>query len=255
MEKNLKSKNNKNKDVKDILKKRMENILRFIDVEINNLKYNKAFSYDHRTYVEFYFSLLKTKHIFFQIFNKRDYNSISIKVLLFFYDFVSCYAINALFFNDDTMHQIYEDEGAYNISYQLPQIVYSTAISFITDLIIFSFCLFQVNILDIKKEKNFVMSVKKSKRIERILILKSIMFFVLIFIFILTFWYYLGCFCAVYKNTQYHLIKDTLISYAISTLTPFGYNLIPGLFRIPDLRANKKDKQCLYKFSRLVAII
>ena len=69
------------------------------------------------------------------------------------------------------------------------------------------------------------------------------------------FWYFISCFCAVYKNTQMILIKDTLISFALSMLYPFGLNLIPGLFRIPALRAEKKDQKCLYKASQYIALI
>ena len=71
----------------------------------------------------------------------------------------------------------------------------------------------------------------------------------------LFFWYFISCFCAVYKNTQMILINDTLISFALSMLYPFGLNLLPGMFRIPALRAIKKDKKCLYKAGSLVALI
>ena len=69
------------------------------------------------------------------------------------------------------------------------------------------------------------------------------------------FWYFISCFCAVYKNTQTILIKDTLISFALSMSYPFGLNLLPGMFRIPALRATNKDKKCLYKVSGLIALI
>ena len=81
--------------------------------------------------------------------------------------------------------------------------------------------------------------------------LKTIFFFVTNFLFILLFWYYLGCFCAVYKNTQYHLIKDTLISYGIGILTPFATFLIPGVFRIPALKEYTPRNKKLYKISKL----
>ena len=67
------------------------------------------------------------------------------------------------------------------------------------------------------------------------------------------FWYYVACFCAVYKNTQKILIEDTLISFSISMLYPIGLNLIPGIFRIPALREPNKNKKCLYKLSVYVS--
>ena len=59
-------------------------------------------------------------------------------------------------------------------------------------------------------------------------------------------------FGVIYKNTQYHLLKDTLISFGISMLSPFVIYLIPGLFRIPSLSNPKKKSECLYKFSKLL---
>ena len=85
--------------------------------------------------------------------------------------------------------------------------------------------------------------------------IKLIIFFTLSFILMIFFWYFISCFCAVYKNTQIILIKDTLISFALSMIYPFGLNLIPGFFRIPALRAQRKDKKCLYKASGFIALI
>ena len=79
-------------------------------------------------------------------------------------------------------------------------------------------------------------------------------FFVISFILLLGFWYYISCFCGVYENTQILLIKDSLISFGLSLIYPFFINLIPGLFRISALKAKKGDKDCLYKFSNILAI-
>ena len=51
------------------------------------------------------------------------------------------------------------------------------------------------------------------------------------------------------------LINDTLISFGLSMLYPFGLNLLPGFFRIPALRSKKKDKKCLYTLSTYIALI
>ena len=72
------------------------------------------------------------------------------------------------------------------------------------------------------------------------------------FLLILLYGYYLGCFCAVYKNSQYHLIKDTLISFAIANITPFGINLLPGLFRLHALSKFSKGKRILYILSKFL---
>ena len=57
-------------------------------------------------------------------------------------------------------------------------------------------------------------------------------------------------FGAIYRNTQLHLLKDTLISFGLSFIYPFFIYLLPGLFRIPALSDKKKSSECLYKFSK-----
>ena len=61
-------------------------------------------------------------------------------------------------------------------------------------------------------------------------------------------------FGAIYRNTQFHLLKDTLVSFGLSLLEPFVIYLIPGLFRIPALSDSKKKKECLYRFSKILEI-
>ena len=73
--------------------------------------------------------------------------------------------------------------------------------------------------------------------------LKFILYFIISIIFLLFFWYYLSMFCTIYRNTQYHLIKDTLISFGSSLIEPFGLCLLPGLLRIPAALSNPQNKR------------
>ena len=153
----IKNKIEKNQTKSKLIRKQKINkdeVLKYNDNELNDLEYKKAYEYDKRTFSQYYISLLFTKLILFKIFNKNDYNAYSIKVLVLFFNFSSCYAINALFFNDDTMHQIYEDEGDYNFIYQLPQIIYSSLISVIINVITSYLALSEDKIIELKKDKN-----------------------------------------------------------------------------------------------------
>ena len=106
-------------------------ILEKNDQELNSLKYKEAITNDKRTYVQYYLSLLRASHLLIFSFyqNDRDYNSRIIKIFLFFFFFCVHFTVNALFFNDSTMHKIYIDEGSFNFIYQIPQIIYSALIS------------------------------------------------------------------------------------------------------------------------------
>ena len=221
--------------------------------EINILPYNKAKKYDKRTFSLYYLSLLRTKHLLIFTFYTKDYNSRIIKIYLFFFTFAINFTINALFFDDLNMHQIYIDEGDFNLAYQLPIIIYSSLITTILNTCIKLLALFQDNILNIKNCKVQKLDEICKEEISKIKI-KMILFFIITFSLLFLFWYYLCCFCGVYKNTQVYLLKDTLCSFFTSLITPFGLYLLPGIFRILSLRSKKKRK-CLYNFSKLLQLI
>ena len=162
-----------------------------------------------------------------------------------FKSFSLYFTINGFFFDDSTMHKVTESNGKYDIIYQIPQILYSSVVSAVINMILKRLSLSEKNILLIKQEKNMNLAIKKSKSIEKSLSIKFLIFF----------WYFISCFCAVYINTQIILIEDILFSFGLSMLFPFGLNLLPGFFSIPALRAKNKNKKCLYKISGLIALI
>jgi len=254
-EENSKRKINKTKkDNQEIIKK-VKEIMKYNDEELNNLEYNSALQYDKRTYIEYYISLLKTKHILlFSFCYNNDYNSRIIKIDLFFISLTIYYTVNALFFSDDTMHKIYEDEGSFNFIYQLPQIIHSSLISAFLNMLLKRLALSEGNILYLKKSKDKKNLDERVEKLKNKISIKFILYFFLSFIFLLFFWYYLSMFGAIYRNTQKHLIKDTLISFGLSLVYPFFIYLLPGFFRIHALSNPKIKKICLYKFSKFLQI-
>ena len=251
-------KRNKNNNINKTLEiykkdKKTINILDYTDTELNSLAYKVALKKDKRTYIQYYCSLLKkNQSILFSFYPNKDYNVKIIKAFLFFFFYASDITVNALFFTDDTMHKIYVDTGVFNLNYQLPQIIYSFLISNAINFIIEYLSLSDDAINSIKGKKTINLSA--NKKIINCIQIKILFFFITTFILLLVFWYYISCFCAVYENTQILLIKDSLISFGLSLIYPFFINLIPGLFRISALKAKKGDKECLYKFSNILAI-
>ena len=224
----------------------------YMDFEINTISFNEASKNHKRYFFHFYLSLLKTNHLFIFSFNKiNDYNSFIIKICLFIIYLILQLGVNALFFNNSTMHQIYIDKGKYNLLYMLPQIFYSIIICSILFIFIKRLSLTQQNILKIKHEKNNLNFNSKASIELKYIIIKFRAFFAFCFIFLILFWYYLSSFCALYKNTQLFLIKTALISYLISFIYPFIIYLLPGFFRICSF---KDPGECLFKISQFMQI-
>ena len=207
---------------------------------------------DKRTYIQYYLSLLKIKHlIIFTFYTNNDYNPKIIKIILFLFSFALYYTANALFYNESAMHRIYEDNGSYNIDYRIPQILYSSIICSFINTFIKAISLTEKSILELIKDYTD----EKFKNFKKCLLIKLILFFIINFLFLIIFWYYLSCFCAVYRNTQIYLIKDTLICFGLSLFYPIGLSLIPGMLRIPALNSKKKNKVWLFKISKFIQII
>lgn len=258
--KKIKEKNNKeiNKDKcgkeKNSDKKNISKVEELNDEEINDLDYKTAIKIDKRTYIQYYWSLLKKKQlILFTFYSVNDYNITIIKISFFIVSFSLFMTINGFFFSDDTMHKVYEDSGKYNILYQIPQILYSSLISVTVNSLLKYLSLSEKSILELKKRKKLIS--KNSEEIEKCLKIKLILYLIIGMIFMLFFWYFISSFCAVYTNTQIILLENTMISFGLSMIYPFGYVLLPGIFRIPALKAKNQDQKCIYKLSKLIALI
>ena len=154
-----------------------------------------------------------------------------------------------MFYSDSTMHKIYIDDGSFDFTYQLPQMFYSFIISTILQSFLNIFSLCENDILEFKNNKNY--DAKEKQKLLFKIKCKILFFFIITNILLFFFWIYLGCFCAVYKNTQIHLLLDVSSSFGISFITPFFLCLLPGIFRIPSLR-KKVKRPYMFKFSQIL---
>ena len=235
------------------------------DNEINLLEYEQAREKDKRTFCQYYFSLLRTKHIlilkyfkkikflcFYLIFTflqNQDYNSLSIKIYILFFTLAINYVISAMFYSDETMHKINVDKGSFDLTYQLPIMIYSLLISTIIKVVINNLGLYEEDILLFKKSKN--KNLLEQQKVLFKIKCKIVLFYIITYILLFFFWIFLGCFCAVYKNTQIHLLIDVTSSFGLSFISPFIINLFPGIFRIPSL-IGKIKRPYLFKFSQIL---
>ena len=224
----------------------------FNDYELNSLYYKNALQYDKRTFLQYYISLLRAKHPFlFGFCPLDDYNSKVVKKSIFLLFFSMIYTINGFFFlNKSMIHKIYIDGGKY--SFEL-QILYSFILSHIFYLLIQYIFLSEKSILEIKNEETSDKAADKVDDVKRCLIIKYILFYIFGTLFLIFCWYYLSSFGAVFQNTQIYLIKNSLLSLAISFIYPFIINIIPGLLR--NISLTSGNKEWLYRISQLIQFI
>ena len=110
-------------------------------------------------------------------------------------------------------------------------------------------------IIKLKQNKEAKDVDERGSKLKNKLKIKFFLYFIISFLFLLFFWYYISMFGAIYRNTQIHLLKDTLLSFALYLTYHFGIFLLPAIFRITALSSEKKNRKCLYNFSKLLQII
>ena len=243
----------KNKKIESIYEKIHH---KFKDFELNLICFKLALQYDKRTFCQYYSSLfIYNNIILFSFYPINDYNLKIIKISIFFLSFDIYFLINTLFFNNSTIHQIYKDGGTYNLSYFMPKIIISFFISYYIITIVKYFSISQPNLLEIKNEEDYVNAQNKGNKIKKCLVTKYILFFLLSFIFLGFFWYYLSSFCAVFKNSQILVIKNTVFSFSISLIYPLIFNIITCIIRLSSLKDNTSFNSCAYKASQIIQFL
>ena len=180
------------KVIKKKFRSRRKKELKYDDYELNELPFSESLTIDKRTLFKVYLSMLKKYHLLlFTFYNRNDYNSKVIKIELFFFFFDSYIVICALFFNDNTLHEIYLEKGEYNFIYQLPQIIYSSLISGILNSLIKFLSLTEKDIIEFKN-KSSVKGGKVKNDLWKRLKFKFVLFFMISYLFLLFFWYYIS---------------------------------------------------------------
>ena len=219
------------------------------------MDYKTALINDKRNYWQYYWSFLKKKHMIILTFvSNDDYNVFLLKFSLFILSLALFFSINTFFFRDTTLHKIFAQRGKYSLIYQIPQILYSTLISFIMTFLLKKLSLSQNELIAIKKELDKAKSNQLAANIKKLFKIKLYSFFFIGLFLLLFFWYYITAFGAVYKNSQIHLIKDIITSFGLSIGYPFIINFIPSLLRQISLKSEKHNHECLYKTSQLIGI-
>ena len=235
-------------------KKETENEVKeeYDDYELNELEYIEAIKYDKRTLLQIYWATLKREHlIIFTFINCNDYNLLYIKLSRFIFLLVGDMALNVFFFSDDSMHKLFLNYGKYDFFQQIPQIVYSTIISQLIEVFLCFLSLTDKHIYQIKSVLRAA-NTNKIIKIIKCVYIKLISFYVFTFIFFALYWYIISVFCGVYRNTQIHFIKDSIISFSICLAYPFLLYFVSASLRIFSLKYPKRKLKCIYNLSSMI---
>jgi hypothetical protein len=222
------------------------------DYELNNLELEKASQVDKRSFCRIFYSIIRRNQvILFTFFSWKDYNLWYFKFARFFFLLSTEIAMNALFFFDNSIHELFLSKGKFDFVKFILQIIISSLVSHVIDIVVRFFIMTDKDIYRIKEldnnEINKIMVAKTLKCIN----IKLSSFFIFIFVFMIVYFYLITSFCAIYENTQTILLINSLASFAIYLIYPILIYFIFTIFKYIGLKTNSS---CMYKTGNIIPI-
>ena len=163
--------------------------------------------------------------------------------------------INALFFNDEAIYEINQDNNSYHLSTQISRVLYSAIISafinFIVEILAFS----HKNIIQLRYYKDIINILNEEDKLIKKLKLKYILYFGMTILFNAIFFYYITAFCSVYSIIQTHMIIDSIMSFLLTMSYSIVLSLISAIIRISSLKKENKCRHLFYLISWIISLI
>ena len=213
---------------------------------LDDFEFEEAIRYDTRSFCFCYYLSLLTKQCILSTFvYKSPFELKVMRIIMFIFSYSMDFAFNALFYMESMISERYHYEGKLGILFNLQNTIFSTLASTLVSIILSAI----LNCLSNSKDKinsaKTAKEVKKEKRkqlfkrILKILRIKIIFFIVIEGILMLFFWYYVSCFCAVFRGSQMSWLQGGITSLIIGMLLPF-----PISFGIVLMRYLSMKKKC-----------
>ena len=222
------------------------------DEELNSVNYKEALLNDKRSFIQYYWSLLKLKQLLlFTFYTHTDHTLRFIKIALFILFLSFYFAFTALFFNDSIMRAIYIYKGNTDAAVHVTNIVLSSLCCLIMNYIVRYITLSEKDISEIISEKNVEDRSKKISKTLQCIQIKLIIFFSISILLIGLCWYYVSAFCAIFKNSQGHYFINVLVAFIVCNIWPCVTSLFAPILRIKSLKDGNREG--MYKASKILA--
>ena len=188
--------------------------------------------------------------------------------MIYLNSLITSIIINILFYTDDTMHRLYEDDGKYNLIYRLPKIVISDLSMKIMTFILEVLIDYQEEFIELKNYLGKKKIKKEEKRrninnpkdfkgrtIKKSFQYRRIIFYIINIILNIFGWYFISCFCAVYHNTQKFLFFDFLSSIPMNIISCLLYCLLYLTLHILIIKVDdSRIIKIIYKICKFLII-
>ena len=237
-------------------KSKITQIFKLTDEDKNELNFKQAVKKDGRNFCQYYWSILQIGHIIINVFMRcdDDYNLFTVKLGLLLMLFPINLTFNIFFFTSKNIKATYVNN--LNELHQLVKNLLHTFLSSIFSSIVLillkMLCLTHSSLRKLKKIHSVDEAKKKEIWVMRCIKLRLNLYYILCYIFLIIFGYYIACFCAIFENTQYDLIKSMATSWALSLIYPFFIYLVTAIFRMIGVKCKKR---WAYKINQILQLL
>ena len=238
---------------------------------LNIYTFEEALKYEKRTFLDILYIFLIAKQVVMHaIFYRSPIEPLPIRLSLLKFILGCDLALNAFFYTDDKVTEKYKSPSnlillAFTNNFTIILISFSIGYVLLTIFIHMNNTtnairkIFRAEEEKIKANKNYVVTLARKKqiltkiiKIVKIFKIKVIIFYVLEFLIMGSYWYYATIFCFIYKKTQISWLLDTLISVIIRFILDIFFNSIITLLYKLSIRSRcnwlYKVMNCIYCF-------
>ena len=227
----------------------------YFETSLDDLEYDDAIVKDNRAFCEYFCDSFKEKQTIANTFFASDsLKTRSIKIILFIFDIILIFVINALFISEDYISMLYhlekEDSFFTFIPRSISRFIKTTLVGELIGYVASFFFIEETKLKNIfKREKDDKIGLKSSV-ISLINEIKKryISFIVLVFVIILISFFYLLCFNYVYPYTQMEWIKTSVMVIIIMQILSIFVVLLDAICRFLSF---KMQSEKMYKFGRV----
>ena len=157
------------------------------------------------------------------------------------------FTMNSLLFSDDVVSDNYHNEGDMNFLTSMLLSILSNLISTVISVLFVYLSQYTMYFEAIDEEKlKEEEYMKICSKILHYMKKKLLMYFIVSFILIVSFWYYVTLFCIVYHNNQVNWIVDCVTGISMSLLYTLGLAFVISTIRCIGLYTNSSN---LYNIS------
>ena len=233
-----------------------EDFKEYLAPDIDDQEFEDIIQQDKRKFKEYFSEALNEKQLFLNTFNVQDnFRPTSLKMVIFILTLILYMFINALFYGDDEISEIYHVEGEDPFFGFLPRsktrYIYSIIVGTIVGLIIGLFFVEEKRMkkIFIREKKNIVNLKVQISKLSKEIVIRYIAFLIFVLVLFILLSIYFLCFNYVYPHTQKDWVKSSIFLIIIMQMLSILVSLLETILRF---LAFKYKSEKLFKLSKLL---